>query len=97
MLFISYVQLVGVAVIFLIIAAHNLESLVGRTAVHFCDWTYIITAVMIPVSMLGTPKDFWPIAVGAMICTAVACVLIFTQSMREIVSPLPPAEEITFK
>ena len=97
MLFISYVQLVGVAVIFLIIAAHNFESLVGRTAVHFCDWTLIITAAMVPVSMLGTPKDFWPIAVGAMVCTAFACLLIFIQSMREITSPLPPAEDITFK
>jgi len=47
--------------------------------------------------MLGTPKDFWPIAVGAMLFTAIACLLIFIQSMREITSPLAPHEKITFK
>ena len=52
---------------------------------------------MAPISMLGTPKDFWPIAVGAMVFTAVACLLIFIESLREIVTPLPVATPVTFE
>ena len=83
-LVVSYVQLFGVAVIFLLIAAHNLASLLNTCALHFCDWTIVIAVVMAPIAMLGTPKDFWPIAVGAMLFTGFACVLIFSESMRQL-------------
>ena len=68
-LIVSYVQLFGVAVIFLLIASHNVDSLlrhyIGKHFVlHFCDWTIFVTVLMVPISMFGTPKDFWPIAVN---------------------------------
>lgn len=99
-LIVSYLQLFGVAVIFLLIAAHNFSSVLNKLipALHFCDWAIIIAALMSPIAMLGTPKDFWPIAVGAMLFTAVACLLIFIQSMRQITSPLPSTDvDVTFK
>ena len=68
-----------------------------RFVFQFCDWTIVIAVLMCPVSMLGTPKDFWVIAVGAMIFTAIACLFIFIQSMRQIVSPLPPSTPTSFK
>ena len=96
-LIVSYVQLFGVAVIFLLLASHNFASLISKIPLHFCDWTLIITVVMCPVSMLGTPKDFWPIAVGAMIFTAIACLLIFIQSMRQLTETLPANNPVTFR
>lgn len=84
----------------MLIASHNFSSVLNKLipAVHFCDWSIIIIVLMSPIAMLGTPKDFWPIAVGAMLFTAVACLLIFIQSMREITSPLPSTDvQVTFK
>lgn len=93
----SYIQLFGVAVIFLLIAGHNFASLFDMFFFHFCDWTIAITILMAPIAMFGTPKDFWPIAVGAMLFTGFACVLIFIQSMRQVTDPLPPHNPVTFK
>jgi vesicular inhibitory amino acid transporter len=65
-MFASYLQLFGVAVIFLLIASQNLASVLNSliSILYFCDYTIIITVLMIPIAMLGTPKDFWPIAVS---------------------------------
>ena len=43
---------------------------------HLCQWMVIVAAMLIPLTWAGTPKDFWPIAVGALITTVVACTLI---------------------
>jgi len=61
----SYLQLFGVAVIFLLIASQNLASVLSSlvSVLYFCDYSIIICICMIPIAMLGTPKDFWPIAV----------------------------------
>ena len=82
--FVSYVQLFGVGVIFLLISAQNFREILDQIKFYFCDWTIVIVILMAPIAMLGTPKDFWPIAVGAMVCTAIACVLIFTQTIMQI-------------
>lgn len=92
-----YIQLFGVSVIFLLIAAANIHSLLPHIVLKFCDWTIIIAVLMCPVSMLGTPKDFWPIAVGAAIFTAIACLFIFIQTMRESVDSNNHPGEVTFK
>ena len=43
---------------------------------HLCQWMVIVALMLIPLTWAGTPKDFWPIAVGALITTVVACLLI---------------------
>jgi vesicular inhibitory amino acid transporter len=59
---------------------------------HLCQWMPLVAAILIPLTWAGTPKvgslfyylilhitvmqDFWPIAVGALITTLVACSLI---------------------
>lgn len=93
-----YIQLFGVAVIFLLIAAANVRSLLSSFVVQFCDWTVIIALLMCPISMLGTPKDFWPMAVGAMLFTAIACFFIFIQSLRQKYSEtVLKGNKVTFK
>merc|ERR1711936_1183454 len=43
----------------------------------------IVAVAMIPLTWLGSPKDFWPIAVGALLTTITACVLIIIQSLLD--------------
>ena len=66
---------------FLILAAGNMSNLIklqlsvhGKTELRI--WLLICFAVLFPLSWLGTPKEFWGIAVGASLATAVACVMI---------------------
>ena len=73
----------GVCVVFLLLAAGNMSSLVklhvhgdlGKTG-DLRIWLVICFAVLLPCSWLGTPKEFWGIAVGASLATAVACLMI---------------------
>ena len=73
----------GVCVVFLLLAAGNMSSLVnlpvhgdiGKTG-ELRIWLVICFAVLLPCSWLGTPKEFWGIAVGASLATAVACLMI---------------------
>ena len=69
--------------VFLLLAAGNMSSLVnlpmhgdiGKTG-ELRIWLVICFAVLLPCSWLGTPKEFWGIAVGASVATAVACLMI---------------------
>ena len=67
---------------FLILAAQNLSNLISF---HVADlsikgqlriWLLICFAFLLPCSWLGTPKEFWGIAVVASLATALACLLI---------------------
>lgn len=35
-----------------------------------------MTSALIPLTWLGTPKNFWPVALFAIIATSVACLLV---------------------
>ena len=48
---------------------------IGKTG-ELRIWLVICFAVLLPCSWLGTPKEFWGIAVGASLATAVACLMI---------------------
>lgn len=75
--------LFGVSTVFLLLAASNMELLVGK-GFSFCYWLPIIAAFLIPLTWLGTPKDFWPVAIAAMAATSIACFLLFIQILTEI-------------
>uniref|UniRef100_H2Z6U1 Amino acid transporter transmembrane domain-containing protein n=1 Tax=Ciona savignyi TaxID=51511 RepID=H2Z6U1_CIOSA len=86
-----YFTLYGVCVVLLLIASGNIQSLLAQIEFH----TYLMFAKGIPVNAdislflapfcwLKSPKDFWPIALGATVTTAIACVLIFIQAIMDI-------------
>ena len=86
---------------FLILAARNLANLVN---LHVADvgktgelriWLVICFAVLLPCSWLGTPKDFWGIAVGASVATAVACLMICVCIALDMPSDLKTVEQPT--
>ena len=66
----------------MILAAENLSNLIELPVDHADKtgvlriWLVICFAVLLPFSWLGTPKEFWGIAVGASLATAVACLMI---------------------
>ncbi|BFZ10134.1 hypothetical protein BsWGS_13173 [Bradybaena similaris] len=79
------VTLFGVAVVFLLLASENLQNMVKNAGkdISFCYWLIIVAGALCPVSWLGTPKDFWPIAVGAVVSTSIACCLILANIVRD--------------
>lgn len=60
---------------FLLLAAKNIENLLRAYAglnFGFCQLLLVVAALMLPFTMLKSPKDFWWAVIGAMITTTVA-------------------------
>lgn len=56
------ITLFGVSVVFMTLAADNLQAVFSKVpALSFspCLWMLIVAALLTPVVWLGTPKDFW--------------------------------------
>ena len=62
-------------------------------------WLLICATVLLPFTWLGTPKEFWGIAIGASVATALACLLICVCIGIDRGSELGQAEErqVTFE
>jgi len=79
----QYVTLIGVTTVFLILSGDLLQALLGpyepSVFGSHCWCTVITGAVLLPLSWLGTPKDFWPTAVVAMVTTMLAVVVVVVQ------------------
>ncbi|KAL4233035.1 hypothetical protein ACF0H5_007721 [Mactra antiquata] len=68
--------LFGVGVVFLLLSAINIADLLKQhiwPEVSFCYVAAIVAALLLPITWLGTPADFWFVAVGATCATAIAC------------------------
>jgi vesicular inhibitory amino acid transporter len=70
--------LYGGGCVFIVLIAELLGSLMGSVGLQFslCAWMVIVAGCLIPLTWMGTPKDFWPIAVGALTTTCIACLLV---------------------
>ncbi|CAL1528940.1 unnamed protein product [Lymnaea stagnalis] len=77
--------LFGVSVVFLLLASENIQSLVkdAGSDFSFCYWLLIVAGCLMPITWLGTPKDFWPIAVGAVFATSIACCVILANIVED--------------
>lgn len=105
--FLTNLFFLGVCIVFLILASQNLDKLItSHINVHFLQegqhslrmWLLICAAVLLPCSWLGTPKEFWVIAIGASSATALACLLICVAMGIELPRDLSQVEqkEVTF-
>ncbi|GFO10639.1 amino acid transporter antl1-like isoform x2 [Plakobranchus ocellatus] len=81
----------GSCVVFVLLASQNISDLVASIGPSwsFCSWLVIVAAALCPFCWLGTPKDFWPIALAAALATAVACLVILIKMWRDAVVVLP--------
>jgi vesicular inhibitory amino acid transporter len=61
LIFVIYFQLLGAGVVFLLLAAQNLQSLFDAVHAHLniCIWIVIVAVVLLGPCWLGTPKDSW--------------------------------------
>ncbi|XP_064628605.1 uncharacterized protein LOC135488099 [Lineus longissimus] len=75
--------LFGVAVVFILMASEIIQQLLHDLHVHvsFCYWMIIIVGVLTPFTWLGSPKDMWPVAIGALATTAFACIIIVVKTV----------------
>ncbi len=62
-----FLTLYGAGCVFTLLIADFLSDLTG--VLNPCIWMAIVTGILTPLTWLGTPKDFWPIAVGALVST----------------------------
>ena len=76
------VTLFGVCVVFLLLASQQISSLID-TAIggftvknEFRLWILICGLALLPFSWLATPKDIWPFAIAATVCTIFAAIFI---------------------
>ena len=77
------VTLYGGGCVFIVLIAQLFGSIMSTWAgfhLPFCLWMVIVALILTPLTWMGTPKDFWPIAVGALLTTLTACTLIVVQS-----------------
>ncbi|RUS74070.1 hypothetical protein EGW08_018177, partial [Elysia chlorotica] len=84
-----HVTMLGQSVVYLLMSSQNMEELLSpiRLDISTCGWTLIIAACLCPLCWFGTPKDFWPIALGAFASIGVACILLLIamgQDAREL-------------
>ncbi|XP_076079469.1 uncharacterized protein LOC143049688 isoform X1 [Mytilus galloprovincialis] len=87
----------GSAVVYMVLAAGNIETLLEKVTedISLCYWLIILAGVLAPLICLGTPKDFWPIGVGATFTTGIACILIIIQSLNDKDQHMPVSHSTT--
>ena len=70
--------LYGGGCVFIVLISQLLGSLLEAAGLHLslCVWMVIVAVILIPLTWMGTPKDFWGIAVFALVSTMFACLLI---------------------
>lgn len=75
------ITLYGTSCVYICLMGDFLHSLAKQAGFEFdiCYWMMIIAVAMIPVSWLGTPNDFWPVAIGALLTTVGSSVLIMVK------------------
>lgn len=74
--------LFGVATVFLLLASQLIGSLAEKWGISFCYWVLILAVILCPIMWLGTPEDFWPAAILALVTTFVACILLFVALLK---------------
>lgn len=82
----------GSTVVFLLLTSQNIAALLSRLDIHFsfCIWLVIVTVALCPLTWLGTPKDFWQIALTAALATTLACLMVLIQIAMDA-PEVPPA------
>lgn len=57
-----------------------------------CDWILILSVLILPFSWLGSPTDFWPVAVGAIVTSIGGIILLMVVIIKDSKQHLPHAK-----
>ncbi|CAD5222423.1 unnamed protein product [Bursaphelenchus xylophilus] len=80
------ITMFGTAVVFLLLAAKNLESFMhayGGIHIGFCYLVVIVAIFMLPLTLFKSPKDFWWAVIVAMITTFIAAAMIMYGAYKD--------------
>nr|WOE90273.1 amino acid transporter AVT1C-like protein [Scolopendra mutilans] len=88
--------LIGTATVVLLLTAQMLHSLFINNSFSICYWILIIGGFLTPFCWLGSPKDFWYLALGGLIATALACIFTFVQTILDKEHNITP-DPVNFK
>ncbi|XP_037788594.1 amino acid transporter AVT1D-like isoform X2 [Penaeus monodon] len=75
------INLYGSTTVFIILISQMISS--RESVLSLCELVLIVGFLIIPLTWLGTPKDFWQASVLAVVSTVVACVVIIVQILLE--------------
>ncbi|XP_076030196.1 uncharacterized protein LOC143018587 [Oratosquilla oratoria] len=75
------ITLFGYTIVYTILIAEFMAELVPDLTK--CAWIGIVAASMLPLTWLGTPKDFWQSSVLAVCSTVLCCLVIFIELILE--------------
>ncbi|KAK4326153.1 hypothetical protein Pmani_003299 [Petrolisthes manimaculis] len=83
------VTLFGVSTVTILLSAQLLESILTTSLpqIGVCSWLLVCGVVLIPLSWLSSPKEFWPASVLALIATVAACVVVVVKILVEEGTP----------
>jgi len=78
--------LYGAGCVFIVLISGFVKNIFDQAdlKVEFGLWMVIVAVALTPLCFLGTPKDFWPLAIGALVTTVAACVLVITKLITDI-------------
>ena len=77
--------LFGAGTVYLLLSSQILQKLLKDLFPNqsFCFWFLIIALILTPAMWLGSPKDFWAVAITATVTTILACICMFSQSVLD--------------
>ncbi|XP_063606378.1 uncharacterized protein LOC134781217 [Penaeus indicus] len=75
------INLYGSTTVFIILISQMISS--RESVLSLCELVLIVGFLIIPLTWLGTPKDFWQASVLAVVSTVVACIVIIVQILLE--------------
>lgn len=83
----------GGCVVYLLLCSELMESLTHTYLkyITFCDWILILALLLLPLTWMGSPADFWPLAVGAIGTTLIGLVLLMFEIVKDSPEYLPKA------
>lgn len=82
----------GGSVVYVLLAAENISELLpSKNDFSFCYIALIIACALTPVTWLGTPKDFWGIALAAAVATGTASIIV----MVVVLTNRDPTQTVT--
>ncbi|XP_071845785.1 uncharacterized protein [Apostichopus japonicus] len=76
--------LLCICVVLLLIISENVMILLNIHDLNHCIMMAIIVILLCPFSWLGTPKDFWQVAVCGAVTTGLSCLLLLVSIARNI-------------
>ncbi|XP_050736625.1 uncharacterized protein LOC127008521 [Eriocheir sinensis] len=86
------VTLFGVSIVTILLSAELLESVFTPVLpkLTMCSWVLVCGAVLVPLSWLGTPREFWHVSVLALVAAVAAVLVVIIKILVET-----PVEEAT--